>query len=565
MTWKETVPLEVFPQPRDRTEHLKQETKHVIYTVLGDHFEYLFSRRLARNYNLPDILKIITIYYVYLAVRHTCVNRKEVFLYGVTKGHIHNESYWKPYNMVNLKPCDTQDTDKHLHHTIKGWSIATLCIPPHGKILSDHNRFETTVMIVEDSKFHLNMSFIHFSFTSHIWCYGDFVDIVHPFRWDKPGYVFCGKKHPWSIIGLSNIVRVKAIAKGNSNFTLLYQIMDKHLTGFHLCQLDNCQKSQCDLLNHGQYRAKEGDVIFFTHILEYDMEIYVIFLLTVIKYNYLELTGDLQILDLFDGPTIESRQIASFHNRVKFSAFQATLVAKTRQLGNINLRAISYTVIPNVGENRTVTSPNMFSFHKDCFDKNCVVFDTVWLKQLPQESLNVTVMSMESSGPREPRLTTDQYGGIGIHFIENNGKTVEALTVSYNLSMSSDYDELFNSEKYHTVIGGPETEYVVIVYFYFAKYGTARAEVLLATTSCTGYVTPLKPCTETLRLCFRKENCPHSQNLALHSKTKCVVLVMKNTLSTNLEFYYDFNKETFSPSQAMARTQLCLAKKCHQK
>ncbi len=550
-------PLELFPQPADRKliqQKVRQDMKLLINTDLGVRFKSFLAANGPEMFNLVLVFRIMKIACKrQLVLSNKCTAIPGRYLHSVPDRYIYPQPYWKPNEWMNLKPCDIQET--HMDTVAYIWLMATLCIPPHGKYVANHNRYRASVMLVWDGRFHLNMSFTHFSFTSHIWCYGDFVDIAHPFKPNEPMYVFCGKKHPWTIIYPSSAVRVKIIAKKFSNFILFYEITTQTLRGFSLCQLDSCQTSPCDLVNRGQY-ATRGAFMFFTHVLQYDMQIFkLVLLLAVKKYNYLELRGDLHGLDLFDGPTIESRLVASFHNRVRFSAFQATLVTTTEYLHDINLRSVIFSHVEHVGVNKTVTEPQMSYFKSNCFEPGCVEFQTLWLRPSPAKSLNVTVTSVETSGPREPRVTTDQYGAIGIYFVENDGEAYEVLTISYNLSKSKHSYKNSDSEKYHSVISRSSTEYVVIVFYHYRQYCVVTAEVLLSTTPCIGHFLLFTPCTFGKHVCLKREHCARHRNLDFRNNTKCAVVVLKNTFLTNLEFYYHFDQEKFSSSPRM---KLCL-------
>ena len=197
------------------------------------------------------------------------------------------------------------------------------------------HREELQFRIQENNLFHLNLSFVAFKFTSHLWCYTDFMHISKTSETKQvPGYIFCGTRHPWTILLKSNSIRIWTVAKPRSRFILQYQIMESNLIqSFHICDNILCSKknssSHCKLNLFPHY--------FLHHVIHtfqgfYSLQKQYIFNLRTCRHKYLQLSGQCYSCIVFDSPIVGLNPLNFTTNKYvqsnlfQMNSFQGTIV-----------------------------------------------------------------------------------------------------------------------------------------------------------------------------------------------------------------------------------------------
>ena len=197
-------------------------------------------------------------------------------------------------------------------------------------------RKELVLRIQEDKLFQLNISFTDFEFSSHLWCFTDFVFMQHPqanISELYPKYLFCGHRYPWTLLYPSNAVSVWTVAKAKSHYFLLYQVISADpITNFYLCNSLVCNKFDSNSYCRSKHLNDKAKVRL-THTLVQE-ETIGIFTFHVMaektKYLQLELEGLFQYdFVIFDSPLVGIRPkgICTVYRscKITMSSFQATV------------------------------------------------------------------------------------------------------------------------------------------------------------------------------------------------------------------------------------------------
>ena len=116
-----------------------------------------------------------------------------------------------------------------------------------------------------------------------------------------------------------------------------------------------------------------------------------------------------------------------------------------------------------------------------------VVFDTVWLKQPKNFSINVSVQCFENTGPDEP-MKILLYGGITIFETkgkDGNGIFHETDQALENVPCSSVEQQGWRNSAV-SFITTAETKYLVLVHFFYPKISSVRSVLHLWKSYCSG-------------------------------------------------------------------------------
>ena len=351
----------------------------------------------------------------------------------------------------------------------------------------------SNIQITTDIRFFLNLSFASFSLNKLYFCRLEFVQVqTIEYSHNTRNYVFCGKRHPWTILHTKYTVQIQTLVRSPSNYSLLYQVFSSNnLNLFHLCHKDHCTGSYpCEQFSKITSQIyKSIDYLYLSNILvtQKHLRTY-IFNVLCAKYAILhvKVTNILKTdFSIYDGPTIESHMVQKGTGSLKLSSFQGTIVVT-----GINIMAQISSVILNSITLISKTLPNTYNqklfLHGNDFTSS-IVHETIWLVQTNESlSYNLTLDHVTYSGPEEVKNVI-HYGGIAVYLIDETYRYKEVLNVNYQISAN-------DNSKRKTIISGLDTTYVVIVYYYYSLYSIVEAELYVSRTECVGYFEPITHC-----------------------------------------------------------------------
>ncbi len=467
--------------------------------------KYKFSQAITRQTHFLSLVKNLkNIGKVFMETKglfSVCHDVRR--LSGVSESHIipaHRTEEFYPCNI------NTRYFVPVLRHT----SAYQICLFPH-PMFTPTERQEIGFALLEHISFYLNMSFLEFSYSSFLWYEADFLYIQpakHRSR-KSAEHVFCGKRHPWTLIHTSNIATVWTVVKFSSTFKLQYQIIDSQtIKSFSLCPNEVCAtESICKGQNKYMNRAiLQTFVLFGKHSFQIS-----IYHLKVHKYQLLLLKSKHDIL-IVDGPTIESVKRwfeLSVDPQILLSSFQATIVLALFSLHEEILSFSGKDVMMTVERNFERNTTFNVVFEKHCPDNNFIMFDTLWLKQPEKLSFNLSVEYVQYFGPGDP-ANPDIYGGIAV--IDKQAKQFESYEL---LSLSSMYNKSTDF-KQHMIVTEVSTAYLIIVCYYYSQYSFVKAKLSVSLTSCSGRYFPMQAtCSTKFITLFMNQNIPSQECLAL--------------------------------------------------
>ena len=432
---------------------------------------------------------------------------------------------------VAFHPCKMSMA--HSVPVLRHKSAYQTCLFPH-PMLATTERQEFRFALLVHISFHLNISFLEFLYSSLLWYEADFL-YIQPAKFSSKKsaeHLFCGKRHPWTLIHTSNIATVWTVAKFSSTFKLQHQITDSQtMKSFHLCPNEVCARdSICG--GHNEYKNKailQTFVLFDKHPFKCS-----IYHLKVHKYQLLLLKSEHDIL-VFDGPTTESaeRQFEiSADPQILLSSFQATIVLAVLSLQKEILSFFGKDKITTVKSNFERNTTFDVVFGKHCPDNNFIMFDTLWLKQPEKLSFNLSVDYVQYFGPEDP-ANPDIFGGIAV--VDKQVKQFESyelLSLSFMYDKSSDF-------KQHIIVTEVSTEYLIVVCYYYSQYSLVKAKLSVSLTSCSGRYFPMQATCSRKSYHIIDEPKPFFSFISrsgeyaiLREGSQCVILVFKTKVNT---------------------------------
>ncbi len=470
-------------------------------------------------------------------------------------GNWENRAYYKNIDeqikdLVNFEPCKHSiqrcDHDQEIKHIF----FSKICHPTNAQILpQDRQGFHIT--LTENNLFQINLTFTVFQYDSHSWCFTDFLYIKHCTRSstknEKPRYVFCGKKHPWTILYTSNAVSLFTVAKLSSRFVLYYQVLDKgYFHHFHVCHYIQCHRSfACvdQLTPSISYRT--------THILSHKIlnTVDYIFIINIMinKTLILQLSSS-AFVAVYDGPTIESIQHSVSHDKwITLSAFQATVQTQViNWLTNTKNNVISYKSQKHSNCFKAQSPPHNVElhFHALCDISPCVQYHRYCIEQPLGYSYNITVDSVIYFGPEEP-VYINKAGGVAVYFVDACDAEEEVLDISHNVSRHTT-DQNRGKQNQFILISKASTVSVVLVYYYFSLYCFASAKISLSKSECVGHHVSIKFCNKEHIFLYAKKHmtqCPQLNNI--HLRNDCLLVTIDNDRK-NVPMFKHFLKRRYN-------------------
>ncbi len=421
------------------------------------------------------------------------------------------------------RPCESESQArgtycKRKSDHIQMWRhqyAGKLCIPTILPPLSSVQRYGYTIVLVNDARFHFNLSFTHFAFGVHITCQADFVHVGGSQSNSGPHFVFCGKRHPWTMFYTAHTVSIQTIAKKKSNFSLHFQMIDSTLfQNFTMCQFLDCLDTYSCEVESLPFQTNGIEKGAYVNIVEFESSRFDIFFVITHKFKFLHITERTKyaIHSIWDGPTMTSPSVHTFLSLkgFKLSTFQATLaVCQTHDLGK-NKTSAAILYFNSILKNSTIEQEykdRNFELKNRCFASNCAIFDTNWIKQPKHSFYNVNVDFLAYDGPLESR---DRYfyGGVAVYFIY--AKTEGEIA---NTCHNTSTNKAKRQKKQYPIISNEKTEFIVIVYYYYSQYSYLEAKLTVLTTKCVGYQVQLNepmemwPSSHIRKLCIHKANC----------------------------------------------------------
>ncbi len=419
-------------------------------------------------------------------------------------GGIHSWQSWQYYrtldeqltDLVKFEPCRhsvnrSQQDIRHLFFT-------KMCFPKRADFPSK-DRQGFSLVLTENMLFQINLTFTVFQYTSHFWCFTDFLDIKHPTMFgtktNTPRHVFCGTRHPWTILHTSNTVSVLTVAKSTSRFVLFYQVLDKgYLNYFHVCHYIQCQRSSGCVDN-----ISPSFALRTTHILAHKMGFVFIVNIMVEKTSNLQLSST-AFLAVHDGPTIASAQLFAPNGKlITLSSFQATVeITSINWLKDTQNKTVSFTSQKYSLSHclKAENSSHNFELHFNelCNITPCVQHQRYCIEQSLHFSYNISVNNVQYLGPEEP-VYINKAGGIAVYFVDRcHSNQEEVLDISHNVSRHTGPTKAKPNQ--FTLISRASTQYVVVVYYYFSIYSFVSARIYLSRTECIGRRVLIRSCSK---------------------------------------------------------------------
>ncbi len=444
-----------------------------------------------------------------------------------------NRAYYKNMDeqlkdLVNFEPCKHPVQISDYNQEKKQMFFTKICYPTNMQILpQDRQGFHLTV--IENNLFQINLTFPVFQYSSHSWCFTDFLYIKHYARsntkYNKPRYVFCGKKHPWTILYTSNAASLFTVAKLSSMFVLYYQVFDEgYFHHFHVCHYIQCHRSfACvdQLTPSISYRTTHA----LSHAMLNTVNFTFVVNIMIKKTSILQLSSS-AFVAVYDGPTIESTWHSVSHEKwITLSSFQATVQMQIFNWLTNTQNILSYKSQKNSGCFKAQNPPHNVKvhFHTLCDILPCVQYHKYCIEQTTGYSFNITVDSVTYFGPEEP-VYVNKAGGVAVYFVDACDAEEEVLDISHNVSRHIT-DQNRGKQKQFSLISKASTVSVVLVYYYFSLYCFASAKISLSKSECVGHSVSIKFCNKEHILLYAKtqmKKCPQPHEI--HLRKDCFVV-----------------------------------------
>ncbi len=416
-------------------------------------------------------------------------------------------------------------------------------------------RVQYEFWIAEFNNFHLNMSFVEFSFSVNLLCLEDFVRILDHSKGSacsQKTVTFCGTKSPFYFIFTSGIASVVSRAALSSYFTIFYPIMTSQmLYSLHFCQTEACEACRyvCGSYSFNNLQNDQKGIVkeLLSHVLVLqDKKFYIVYI-SVRKLYFVQLEYNCtnETFIVLDGPSLQSPKAFFSHGTFLMSSFQVTVILS--QVTFLNQAGkFSFKSVLNRGTEDHLSQKKLYNFTP--VKEQFTVFKTVWLKQPQNASYKLEAEFINYTGAKEVR-DTPSFGGICVCFVDESGEVEEIVTYSDSFS-KHDSNTRRNRKNEHAIVSRFSTKFVVIIHHYNFPFSLVTGQILVSETPCVGHMVQ-NTCIHNgmhhkYQLCFDTEQC---NRLASESKTplrarkkaKCVVMSLSNQLIEDHTFYTPTN------------------------
>ncbi len=509
-----TLKLDSFKEFLDKLRGSLTQLPISLNNVLKLHTRKIICTNLKREHQFKSVIQFI------VDIKNNFLSQIETF--SSCRTGIAFQSYPSVPVVVSKTTFLKQHVQNIKDHFIKPinknqfLSFGMLCQPPLQVFSNKPERQGFSIFLTEHKTFHFNLSFVDFTLPAHRWCCEGYVNVEGTVAKQLPEYIFCGKRHPWSLYYLSHTISIWAIATKFSRFSMLYDVIDfSQFQCFHMKQFSpyfGVYYTDSQLLDRDMrvkaYATHSIALRIFSRIVK--MSVHYI---SVWKCQFLLLYNNC-FCHVFDGPSVSSKMLSSETNNtfLKMSSFQATVTFEeyTENGGHsfyfenkfykvANVTVYTFRGQDNFNRFEAVSENNHhinFVISKE-YASN--VFETRWFAPPTNMSLNISVDSVHYSGPEE-EVNTDWYGGVAVYFVEDRYTLLEHY---------KEYEEVLfvkrmREEKHH-VVSTRTTNYVVVVYHFNTEYSSLTAKVSVAKSNCIGRYFALEQCEpEGIRLLSRK-------------------------------------------------------------
>ena len=531
-------------QEEDHSRHrLHNSTFSVCKLKIGGSLSILVVHKKIESRGIKQALQELTKYFlVQIFLMFRCPRkRNNSFKTNVYKSIPNHITFYHDKNLPKVwirESC--QQMTKNTNNSIYNKFARTMCFSTG---LSSFKEREELVFLIQENKlFHLNLSFVVFNFTAHLWCFTDFVCVFLISNQNRKkqlsNYIFCGMKPPWTILHTKNFVKLWTVAKPGSKFEMVYRIMESTLVRiFYICDSVLCRDNFTDSLCQSKVHSQ---VITMSHAMVSKKEARLhVFHLTVQKMYFLQIKCSSECF-LYDSPMIGFHEIQMPFNATRtMSSFQAIAAVKIEPSLVRNQRKIIHDIWyhskPNFGVKvafGTKMSPNVY-FSKE--DQSEIVFDTRWLNQEPNYSFNITIKCFEYNGPEDP-LKPNLYGGIALITISETGEQDEFLQFPpRNPCLGNQSEKLRDDSVSFTT--SRNTKYVILTHYCYPPLSFVLSYVSLLKTLCSGVQLSLNYEFENLDLIFPNsttaKQLPEGFNqmqIDVRPQSQCLVLHIKRTV-----------------------------------
>ncbi len=415
--------------------------------------------------------------------------------------------------------------------------------------------------------FHLYLMFEKFEFLADYACYNEHLTLksvspVYPFM------VFCGKRNPWEIFYTTNVLKIFAVGEIRSKFQVFFHVTSSHnFRYFHVCP-DPCPDTNyCrmgNILENMILSLTDNAIDFFLTNKLYVEGRGQIGIFNVKGPKYLILCLCLRLKNMtfsvHDGPGINSPQLKFEKGDLKLSTFQGTLLVPLLHMHkNVKRGVLFYSKEDSaVQRPKLIDHPSTlnFSFSKSDPTTLCVK----WFSQPPDMSINIVVEEVNYTGPEESREITC-YGGLAVYFIDESGGNEEMLHLSHTFFRYSS-DRQRHRRKEYMIVTKLDTNFVVIVHYFYASYAFLSSNLVLSPTYCVGHYVSTSHCAQNVEIVDQPSSGNYSL-LQMRSTHKCAVISMFNNLLSVGDFTIYNKYQQFCPDPLLTH-KLYISLRAHQ-
>ncbi len=401
-------------------------------------------------------------------------------------------------SLLEIKTCRRESFTKR---TLGG----KICI--QASTLSPTEDMPDIFTILAKYSFYLNISFSEFRLHSR----ADHVNLVSQFPSDfQHHYVFCGVRHPWVLIHTSHTAILELHLSTSYTLHIGFQIFVlETLSRFEHCPYDDpcsweysCRNQTVEQELKRQMQGYQW--MFVSHRIQFGHKdsLVVVFHVAVTKYRRLKISCTTNFEDVFlaihDGPSLASKTVKMDSSELIMQFFQATMACQAGQLkvSQVHFHSIART---NDTTADVFDKTQKFYFHPGTPDSDDAVLETMWLRKPKNNSLNVTIESVEYRGPDEGRHI-NLYGAICVYLIDQSGDSEEVLCISHTMSRHTDNSFIQDKRKHYGIVTRNTTQHLVLVHYFYPQFSFIKGTVLVSHTVCVGIYSSGKESTEIRQL-----------------------------------------------------------------
>ncbi len=494
----------------------------------------------VRNISQRSILKLFHNIYLYF----------DSVLHEQTSCQKHLKSVHPGHRLRQWAPCwENKPLTYNVPVNQMVDTCGLLCLSDDSATAFSRHKQLLQIDIRQHKLFHLNFSFHEFRFTPHKRCKVDFLYIrPTPGKYftQSKHHVYCGLRHPWTMIHIYSTASVHILSHANSRLRVQHQIIDSTVfQDFDLCPFTKCKTSgYCSVYHNKVFLKLELPYFkYYTHYISFHLQKlkYLIFNLQTDKIYCLSLILNLHrltsTLQVFDGPSVESKQLQNSHktNRlVQLSSFQATIAMKPRT-NEFNYPKQQTFRIHYCGKQQIVTTNRNSIELQPKYAQS--LFQTYWIPKPGFLShVKVSVDYVNYTGPMEP-TGNSKFGGVSFWLFTQQEKTKHIFTVNHNFTVDS-HDQQTNK---YVVLGESDTKFVVVVYYFYERHSKVSGRVLVSNSSCVGKYLIIDRCKShninltDISFPFEKQYSPEKKNVGTN---KCIVVSLRADMTTVHFFKY---------------------------